>query len=232
MQQDLDPNVVTPPAAAPPAVESVASPPERQIDPAYVAQLEAAYRTQQAELNKYEPFKDDLAWMTEDESRVEGIRRYRKSYDEASKPQRPPELEELYKHVDESTAPVRAWVTKQELAEQQRAQAETSKFVQDNVAFANRLVAEKKIKPEQIDQLAAYADALANRRQRNVTIEEAFKDMQTFSGAKTEAAAAPVLRADEGATGVPGPSKQDTNRWVTDFHGALTDALAAEKRTA
>lgn len=234
-QQDPDPTQVAPPAAPPPQVEAPVAPPtvvERQIDPNYVAQLEQFARQQQAELNRYEAVKGDIDWMLEDQTRLEGVRRYKSAYEEASKPKFDPAIEPVMEYVKSELAPVREWVDTQKKTAEQRVQAETNKFVQDNVAFAQRLVAEKKVQPEQIDQLAAYADALAHRRQRNVSIEEAFKDMQTFSGAKTEAAAAPVLRSDDGAVGVPGPSQTDSKRWVTDFHGALTDALKAEKRTA
>ena len=232
-QQDPEQLQGTPPAAPAPAVEApVAQPAERQVDLAYVAQLENFARQQQAELNRYEAVKGDIDWMLEDESRLEGVRRYKNAYTEAAKPKFDPTLEPVVEYIDKAVAPMREWVESQKKTAEQRTQAETTKFVSDNVAYAQRLVAEKKVKPEQIDQLAAYADALAARRQRNVTIEEAFKDMQTFSGAQTEAAKAPVLRVDEGAGGVPGPSETDSKRWVTDFHGALTDALIKEKRSA
>ena len=233
-QQDLEPQQPAQPAAPAAAAEAPVAQPtvERQIDPNYVAQLEQFARQQQAELNRYEAVKDDVAWMLEDESRLEGVRRYKNAYTEAAKPKFDPTLEPVVEYIDKAVAPMREWVESQKKTAEQRTQAETTKFVADNVAYAQRLVAEKKVKPEQIDQLAAYADALAQRRQKNVSIEEAFKDMQTFSGAQTEAAKAPVLRVDEGAGGVPGPSETDSKRWVTDFHGALTDALIKEKRSA
>ena len=232
-QQDPEQLQSTPPAAPAPAVEApVAQPAERQVDLAYVAQLENFARQQQAELNRYEAVKDDVAWMLEDESRLEGVRRYKNAYTEAAKPKFDPTLEPVVEYIDKAVAPMREWVESQKKTAAERTQAETTKFVSDNVAYAQRLVAEKKVKPEQIDQLAAYADALAARRQRNVTIEEAFKDMQSFGGAPVEAAKAPVLRADDGQGGVPGPSETDSKRWVTDFHGALTDALIKEKRSA
>lgn len=233
-QQDLEPQQPAQPAAPAAAAEAPVAQPtvERQIDPNYVAQLEQFARQQQAELNRYEAVKDDVAWMLEDESRLEGVRRYKNAYTEAAKPKFDPTLEPVVEYIDKAVAPMREWVESQKKTAEQRTQAETTKFVADNVAYAQRLVAEKKVKPEQIDQLAAYADALAARRQRNVTIEEAFKDMQSFGGAPVEAAKAPVLRADDGQGGVPGPSETDSKRWVTDFHGSLVDALKAEKRTA
>jgi len=233
-QQDPELQAPAPPEASAPPVEApVAQPAERTIDPSYVAQLEAAYRQQQAELNKIAPLADDINWMLEDENRRDGIKRYRKSYEEASRPQYDPAVEPVVEFVKNEMAPVRAYITRQEQAEQARQKAETDRFVADNVAFANRLIAEKKIAPAQVDQLAAYADSLANRYRRNVTIEEAYKDMASFGGGpKTEAAAAPVLRADAGAVGVPGPSQSDTKEWLTNFNGKLVDTLRAAQKTA
>ena len=232
-QQDPDLTQQAPPVAPAAPVEApVAQPTERQIDPGYVAQLEQFARQQQAELNRYEAVKGDIDWMLEDESRIEGVRRYKNAYTEAAKPKFDPSVEPIVEFLKSEIAPLREEVNYSK-AQRERAEAQTRQgFIDTNIAYAQRLVAEKKVKPEQIDQLAAYADALAQRRQKNVSIEEAFKDMQTFSGVQTEAAAAPVLRADEGAVGVPGPSQTDSKRWVTDFHGALSDALRAEKRTA
>ena len=236
MEQDLEQQQATQPAAAAPTVEPVASTPavaERQIDPNYVAQLEAFARQQQAELNRYESIKDVADWVAEDPTRYEGVKRYKSSWEEASKPKFDPTVEPVIKYIDEAIAPVRAYVTREELAATNRQKAENDRFVADNVAFANRLIAEKKIVPGQVDQLAAYADSLANRYRRNVTIEEAFKDMQSFGGGpKTEAAAAPVLRADSGAVGVPGPSQSDTKEWLTNFNGKLVDTLRAAQKTA
>lgn len=230
-QQDPELIAAAPPVAPAAPVEAPVAPPA--IDPQYVADLQRAYAAQQAELNRYESVKDDVAWMLEDETRLQGVRRYKSAYEEASKPKRPPELEDLYKHIDERTEPSRQYVEQQTKAAAQREQADRDKFIADNVTYAKKLVADKMITPDKIDGLAAYADSLAHRWQRNVTIEEAFKEgRSSFGGVQTEAAKAPVLRADEGAVGVPGPSETDSKRWVTDFHGALTDALKAEKRSA
>ena len=233
-QQDLEPQQPAQPAAPAAAVEAPVAQPERQYDAEYVAGLQRMVSQQQAELNRYEPLKDDIAWMTEDETRLAGIRRYRQSYEDALKPEVPPALADLYKHIDERTEPSRNWVEQQQRERAAREQADRDKFVAENVTYANRLVSEKKIKPDQIDGLAAYADSLAHRWQRNVTIEEAYKTGQSAFGGvpQTEAAKAPVLRADDGQGGVPGPSETDSKRWVSDFHGSLVDALKAEKRTA
>lgn len=230
-QQDPELIAAAPPVAPAATVEAPVAPPA--IDPQYVANLQRSYAAQQAELNRYEAVKDDIDWMLADETRLQGVKRYRNAYEEASKPQLDPVIEGIYKHIDERTEPSRQYVEDQKKAAAAREQAERDTFVQANIKYANGLVADKKIKPDQIDGLAAYADSLAHRWQRNVTIEEAYKTgTSAFGGTITEAAAAPVLRADEGAVGVPGPSATDSKRWVTDFHGALTDALKAEKRSA
>lgn len=231
MQQDLNPEVTAQPAAVAAQVEPVA-PAERVIDHAYVANLERAYAAQQADLNRYGAVKEDLDWMLEDESRLAGVKRYRSAYEEASKPEIHPELAPLLEEVRKENAPLKAYVTRQELAEKQREDAARQTFVNDNIAFAQRLVGEKKITAQQVDELAAIADARAQRLGRNVTIEEAYKSVSSFGGVKTEAAAAPVLRGDAGAIGVPGPSTTDNKEWLTDFHGQLTNSIRQAQKSA
>lgn len=229
MQQDLNPEVVTQPAAAAAVVEPVAAPPERVIDPAYVAQLERGYAAQQAELNRYSTVKEDIDWMLEDESRLGGVRRYKDAYTEASKPKIHPELEPIINELRGEFAPLKAYVTREE-ANRQQAEAQTRQsFINDNIAFAQRLVGEKKITSAQVDELAAIADARANRLGRNVTIEEAYKSVTGFGGTRTEAANAPVLRSDAGEIGVPGPSTTDNKEWLSDFSGTLVKHLKAAK---
>lgn len=234
MQQDVntDPNAL--PAAPAPAVEPVAAPlQEPAIDREYVANLQRAYAAQQAELNRYGAVKDDIDWMLGDETRLNSVRKYRTAYEEASKPEIHPDLLPLLEEVRKENAPLKAYVTREE-ANRERAEAATRQtFINDNIAFAQRLVGEKKITPAQVDELAAIADARAHRLGRNVTIEEAYKSVTGFSGSqKTEAASAPVLRGDAGEIGVPGPSQTDNKRWTTDFHGALVDEIKKAQRTA
>ena len=232
-QQDPEQMQGAQPVAPVPTVEApVAQPAERQYDPQYVQNLENYARQQQAELNRYEAVKGDIDWMLEDETRLQGVRRYKDAYTEASKPKFDPAIEPVMEYVKSEMAPVREWVDTQRKTAESQANATRQAFIDTNITYAKSLVADKKIRPEQVDQLAAYADALAQRRQTNVSIEDAYKDMQSFGGARTEAAKAPVLRSEEGAVGVPGPSAPDSKRWVTDFHGALTDALKAEKKSA
>ena len=238
MDQDLEQQPAAPPAAPPPAVEPAPSPPapqERQVDMAYVAQLEQFARQQQAELNRYEAVKDDVAWMLEDESRLQGIRRYKKSYEEASKPQFDPAVEPVVKYIDAALAPVKAYVTREEANRSRAEQQARQTFNDDNMRFMSRLTAEHKLTPEQQMKLAGYADAAAQRLQRNVTIEEAWKDMTgSWGGPKTEAAKAPVLRADAGEIGVPGPSKNDDKVWLREggLHQYITAKIAEARKTA
>lgn len=243
MHQDADLNVLpVAPAPAAPPVSAPAAPapapaqePQRTIDPAYVANLENYVRQQQQELQRLEPIKDDVAWMLEDESRREGIRKYREAYESAAKPQRPPELEALYTHIDQSVAPVRAYITKQEQAEQRVAQESRQKFTNENMAFAARLQAKEKLTQDELLDVGAYADALAMRLQRDVGIEEAWKKMSARRGvAAPDAADAPVLRGDAGAIGVPGASTDpDKNkRYLTDFHGAVAESIRNAQRAS
>jgi hypothetical protein len=234
-QQDPEQMQGAQPAAPAPAVEAPVAQPavERQIDPSYVAQLENYARQQQAEINRYESVKEDLDWMLEDPTRVEGVKRYRNAYTEAAKPKFDPAIEPVMEYVKSEIAPVREWVDGQRKSAEQRAQAERQSYEAENMRYLQRITAEQKLSPEQQMKLAGYADAAAQRLGRNVPIEEAWKD---FSGGwgqpKTDAAKAPVLRSEEGAVGVPGPSAPDSKRWVTDFHGALADALRAEQKSA
>lgn len=237
-QQDPDLTQQAPPVAPAATVEAPVAQPtvtERQIDPSYVAQLEQFARQQQAELNRYEAVKGDIDWMLEDETRLDGVRRYKNAYEEAAKPKFDPTIEPVMEYVKSELAPVREWVDTQKQADLRRQQAERDTFIGENRKYQERLVAEKKLTPEQAWDLAGHADYLAAKLGRNVGLEEAYKRLGEFAGAiggKTEAAQAPVLRSEAGAIGVPGPSEADNKRWVTDFHGSLTDALRAEKRTA
>lgn len=223
---------LTPPAQAAAVVEPVVSaPPERVIDPAYVAQLEAAYREQQGELNRYAPVKDELDWMLADETRATSVKKYREAYDTASKPQRPPELEDLYRHIDESTAPARAWITKQEAAEVRQQTEARQSFERENIAYAQRLQSQNKYDQGKMIEIAAYADSMATRLGRNVGIEEAYKTLSSFGGAPKESPP-PSLRADAGAIGVPGNSTTDNKEWVSDFHGALVKSITAARKAS
>lgn len=227
MQQDVNPELPVPTAAAPPAADVPVVP--SGPDPDYVAKLEAYVRQQQQELNRYEPFRDDLDWMAADESRREGVKRYRQAYEQAAKPEIHPDLKPVLDRFDAEIAPIKAYITRQEQTEQRAAQQQRQKFEADNMAFANRLAATEKLSGDQLQQIAAYADSKAQRAGRNVGIEEAYKDMRSF-GPRTPEAAAPSLRADAGTPGVPGPSTSDGVRWKTDFHGALVDSIKAAQK--
>ena len=145
MQQDLNPGTDRPTRSGRSVVEPVAAPPaERVIDPAYVAQLEAAYRQQQGELNRLAPLADDINWMLEDESRVEGVRRYKNAYTEAAKPQYDPSVEPVIDYIDKKLAPVNEWVDTQRKSAERREQETRQSFINDNITYAQRLVAEKK----------------------------------------------------------------------------------------
>ena len=235
MDQNVDPNALpAAPAPAAPAVAPAPSPtPERAIDPAYVAQLEQFARDQQAELNRYAPVKEDLDWMLEDDTRREGVKRYRKALEESSQPVVDPVLQQIYDHVDQAVKPAVAYITRQQEAEQRTIKEQNQKFERDNMQFAARLAGEQKLDQQKMLEVAAYADSMATRLQRNVGIEEAWKSLQSFAGpSRAPEGDAPILRADSGAPGVPGPSVTDSTDWQTDLTGSLTKRFAKARRAS
>jgi hypothetical protein len=230
MQQDVDPTTPAAPAAPDAAVETpVASSATPAYDPAYVSQLEVAYNEAQSRLLRYAPIAEEIEWVAADPSRANGLKRYRKAYEESAQPAIDPVFQPVVEAFRAEIAPMRAYITRAEEAERRQQAEQRQNFERENIAFAARLQAEHKLSPEQLNQVAAYADAKAGRLRRNVGIEEAYKDMTSFA-APREKSPPPSLRADAGAVGVPGPSTNNTDRWKADFHGALVDSLKAAQK--
>ncbi len=229
MDQNVDPTAA---AAAASASEPVApaAPAAPQYDPAYVAQLEDAYNRLHAESQRLAPVREDVEWMLADEGRRTGIKRYRESWEQASKPQIHPELQPIFDEFDRRFKPMEERFTREDQQRQQQQTAAQQTFERDNMAYLNRLAATEKLSRDVQVEIVAYADSLATRLQRNVTVEEAWKKLS--SRRTSNAPDAPSLRSDAGAIGVPGPSTTNNDRWKTDFHGSLVDTLKKAQRSA
>lgn len=226
-----DPESTLNPSVTPeqPADSSPSAPAVPSYDPSYVSRLEAEYQQAQSILQGIQPYVDDIKWMAQNEDNVEFIRKARKNYDIARQPEIDPTYEPVLRQFREELAPVKQYVEEIRSERTRSQQAEHQKFLSENTMYANRLQAQEKLSRDDLVEVAAYADALANRYQRNVGIEEAWKKL-TSRGSQKEAAP-PSLRADAGAVGIPGNSTSKGNdRWKSDFHGALTDSIRAAQK--
>ena len=234
MSQNVDDPVAGRPPADPiagPDTSVVSSP---AYDPAYVSQLEAYYHHTNPILEQY---KDDFVAIVEDEGYREFQRKSRESYYdmqkrlEAEKEADIPDSEKrLLQALDERLGKFKPVLDDYE----HRAQAQTraaeeaaQDFARKETEFANRLVAEEKATPKQIEYLAKTAMALHKESveagaPRFVGIEEVWKDL--YGPLEAKMAAKPVaksLRAVSGATGVPGASRTIDDRSDLSTPGGL-----------
>jgi Skp family chaperone for outer membrane proteins len=231
VDQDLNPTSIEQNASTVEAPVTPESSTPAFDNSAYIAQLEAAYNASQSELQRFNQYREDLEWMAADETRREAARRFRESYDTASKPQIHPELAPIVETFQREIQPLKEYVTAQQREYNDRQRQETLRFQQENIQYAQRLQAQEKLSSDDIVQLGAFADALASRYRRNVGIEEAWKTMTKRRDSGESSRPAPSLRADAGAIGVPGPSTNKTDRYKSDFHGALVDSIKAARKT-
>jgi hypothetical protein len=197
------------------------------VDPEYVRQLEQQAQQQQAILNRLSPYADKIEYLVENPRAAEVFDVSRRAYEdelERRKPQVLPELKPVIDALDQRVAPLVSYVEQQRAEKERETQASQAAFYKASVEYADRLVAEKKIRPEDKLIIGNIADTLAAQRGERVSFEEAYKyTTSKFGGVASAPEDAPILRADSGAPGVPGestpqrqkPSDRTEDRFVT-----------------
>jgi hypothetical protein len=224
---------------------------------ARLAQLERYYAQSQETFERLSPhekyikallddagFREDVAALDDKDYR-EFQRASRKSYYQMVEEQKraeadalPPEHKRLLDEIDKRLKPVadeadlfRKDRETRTAREAEEAKAATAKFTQENLEYAQRLVAEKKVTAEEVADLGRFAKALhdetvAKGEPRFVGIEEVYKRLH---GRAETSAAKPVpksLRAKSGAPGVPGASKpEDGGRIDARKPGSFTNEM-------
>jgi membrane-bound lytic murein transglycosylase B len=203
--------------------------PSAVLDPrdARLAELEDYAARAQATFEKLKPFEEDIQAIAGDEGYREFQRTSRKSYYQMLEEQKKahdaeiPESEKrLLSALDERLGkfkPVLDDYESRAQAQTRTAKEASEKFTQENLEYAQRLIAEQKLTPEEVQDLGRFAkaihdDTVAAGAPRFVGLEEAYK--RTYGRAETKSAAPTPksLRAKAGATGVPGASKPVDDR--------------------
>lgn len=205
---------------------------------ARLAELEDYAARASATFERLKPFEADIEAL-EDEGYREFSRTSRESYYDMQKrvaAERDAEIPEsekrLLKAFDERLdrfKPVLDDYETRAQTEARTAKEASQDFAKRETEFANRLVADQKLSPEEVNELAQYATALhkqsvADGTPRFVGIEEVYKRVYGRAEAKATAAK-PVprsLRGTAGATGVPGASKAPESREDVTKPGGLT----------
>jgi hypothetical protein len=213
----LDPAGKTPaeaPGGAAPAV----------LDPrdARLAELEEYAARAQATFEQLKPIEADIEALVKDEGYREFTRTSRESYYDMQnriakeKEDEIPEGEKrLLGEIDKRLGqfkPVLDDYDARTKAQEAAAKEASQEFAKRETEFAQRLVAEQKLSPEEVAELGAYAMSLHKQSveagaPRFVGIEEVYKRVYGRAEAKVAAPVPKSLRAKAGATGVPGASK-------------------------
>jgi hypothetical protein len=186
-----------------------------------------------------EQYKDDFNAIVEDEGYRNFQRQSRESYYDmqkrlaAEKDAEIPESEKrLLGALDERLGkfkPVLDDYERRAETEKRTATEASQEFAKKETEFANRLVAESKLTPEEVNELAEYAMTLHQKsvkdgNPRFVGIEEVYKRVYGRAEAKVTQAkpVAKSLRSTAGATGVPGASRTIEDRGDLAKPGGVT----------
>jgi hypothetical protein len=218
------------PTGTQPAVETggggPAIPETTSVDPERYRALEAYYSRTNPILEQY---KDDFNAIVEDEGYRDFQRKSRESYYDMQKrvaAEREAEIPESEKRLlsalDERLGkfePVLKDYASRAEAETAKAKEASQDFARKETEYANRLVSEGKLNPDEVNELAEYAMTLHQKsvkdgNPRFVGIEEVYKRVYGRAEAKVTAAK-PVPRSQRavaGATGVPGASRTIEDR--------------------
>jgi hypothetical protein len=174
------------------------------------------------------PYIDDIRPIVENERTREFLRKARTTYEkelESQAPQLSPELSMVRDEFRRELDPIVGYIKDERKAKEYAAAKAKEEAGQANLAYANRLVAERPDLAEDdyagIQMLASYAAP------RGISLEEAWKRKGTSLGAPAPKVAPPrSLRGDAAAPGVPGESKEPPIKSARD----LTRRLAANLR--
>lgn len=181
--------------------------------------------------NEIGPVWDEFRPMLEDENRREFVKRAFKAYEtqleEAD--DTPSWFKNSMKGIREEFAPVVSYVNQEEAAKKARAEAETKRLNDENLAFASRLSAER---PDLVENNYAKMHMLAAFAAREqISLEEAWK-REGASFAKPVGRSKPVesLSAGNSAPGVPGPSSEQPIKSRKDLRNRMAASLRASMK--
>jgi hypothetical protein len=214
----LDPQAATTPAGTPDGPGSSAV-----LDPARYAELERYYEQTGPIIERLRPYEEDVKALLEGgEEYVKFSRSSRESYYdmqkrlEAEREAEVPESERrLLNALDERLGkfkPVLDDYESRAQAQERTAKEASQDFAKRESEYASRLVAEQKLSPTEVQDLAEYAMTLHQKsvkegNPRFVGIEEVYKRVYGRAEVQTAKPVAKSLRSTAGATGVPGASK-------------------------
>jgi hypothetical protein len=223
MADEVQDPVVTTPAEVPAGGGSSAIP-----DPRFerLAQLETFYAQAQPLLDRLRPLEEDLTPLLEDEGYRDFQRQSRKSYYQMLEEQKKAEaealspaerrlLDEMDKRLKPALEEVDVLRKEREsrgAREQEAAKKASEEFTRTNLEYAQRLVAEQKLSPEEVGDLGRFAKILHDEtvtrgEPRFVPLEEAYKRLYGRAEAKATPAVPRSLRAKSAAPGIPGASQ-------------------------
>ncbi len=180
-----------------------------------------------------EPYADLIEPIISDDDRRSFMKSALETYNERlekQKPQYTPELALLREEVGKELSPVLEYVNSERTAKEQAKKDAETAATQANLAYAQRLAAERPDLAEDnfagIGMLAAYA---ANR---GVSLEEAYKTAGSRFSAPPAAKKAPPqsLRGDTAAPGVPGESRQEKATTLKSIRQRFADNMRAAQR--
>ncbi len=245
-----DPVVTTPAAPAGGGAPAISDPRDARI-----AELERYYTESQEIFNRIKPYEEDLRPVLEDEGYREFQRQSRKSYYQMLEEQKKAETEALSpgerRLLDEMDKRLKPALEEVDVLRKDREarttrEAETAKkageeFTRTNLEYAQRLVAEQKLTPEEVGDLGRFAkllhdETVARGEPRFVPLEEAYKRLYGRAEAKAAAPAPRSLRAKAAAPGIPGAStppdvkRPDMTR-PGGFTQYMTERLNASRKT-
>jgi hypothetical protein len=201
--------------------------------PSDYEELKREVQARREAFSQLEPYADVIERIVQDPDKYTFAKSALETYDERlekQKPQYTPELALLREEVGKELTPVLEYVNSERTAKEQAKKDAEQAAQQANVAYAQRLAAERPDLAEDnfagIGMLAAYA---ANR---GVSLEDAYKSAGSRFSAPPPAKKTPPasLRGDTAAPGVPGESRQEKATTLSSMRKRLADNMRAAQR--
>lgn len=238
-------NVDDPVGAGKPADVTAGADASAVSDPrdARIAELEDYAARASATFERLKPYEADIEALEKGgEEYVKFSRSSRESYYDMQKrleQERQDEIPESEKRIlnalDERLGkfkPVLDDYESRAQTEARTAKEASATFVRENLEYAQRLIADQKLSPEEVQDLGRFAKVLHEESveagaPRFVPLEEVYKRVYGRAEAKVTAAK-PVprsQRATAGATGVPGATRSTPDRGDLSRPGGLTTHL-------
>jgi phosphopantothenate synthetase len=189
----------------------------------------SAYERTMAQL---EPYADLIEPIVSDDDRRTFMKSALETYNERlekQKPQYTPELALLREEVGKELTPVLEYVNSERTAKEQAKKDQEAAATAANLAYAQRLVAER---PELARNNNAGVLMLASIAQmRGLSLEDAYKaEGDLFVAPPAKKAPPTSLRGDAAAPGVPGESRQEKATTLSSMRKRLADNMRAAQR--